>query len=408
MKICIAQTKSLCGAIEKNISSHLSTIEKAVSLNADIIIFPELSVTNYEPSLAPKLATKIDDPLFAPFQSRSTRNNITIGVGMPTICAEGLRISMLIFQPKKSRSLYSKRILPLDEKSIFSPGIDQTILNIHGIKIALGICFETLQRSHFIEAIKNKADIYVASVAKSNEGIQRAVDHFKQLSKEFNTPILMSNCVGPADNFIAAGQSSVWNRTGICLDRLDSTNNGLIIYDISRETSEKHQVKIELATAQDIEDVYNIYLKAKEELENRQIFQWSDNYPNRNIIESDISRKELYIIKEQQTILGAINISEHQEKEYETIDWKFQENKIMVIHRLVVHPEHQRQGYAKLLMHFAEEHAKTNKYTSIRLDAFSQNKDVLTFYNSLNYIIRGTVFFPERIAPFVCLEKNLL
>ena len=82
MKICVAQTKSLKGNVQKNIKNHLQSIKNAIELNSDLIIFPELSITNYEPSLAKELATKIKDSIFNPFKELSDENNIIIGIGM--------------------------------------------------------------------------------------------------------------------------------------------------------------------------------------------------------------------------------------------------------------------------------------------------------------------------------------
>jgi predicted amidohydrolase len=55
MKICVAQTKSVKGDVLKNIENHLKFIELALAFSADLIIFPELSLTGYEPELAGKM-----------------------------------------------------------------------------------------------------------------------------------------------------------------------------------------------------------------------------------------------------------------------------------------------------------------------------------------------------------------
>ena len=58
-------------------------------------------------------------------------------------------------------------------------------------------------------------------------------------------------------------------------------------------------------------------------------------------------------------------------------------------------------------MEFAEEFARKNDYSSIRLDAYSQNDRVLKFYNKRNYYISGKVNFPEREYHFYCMEKEI-
>ncbi|CAD0299471.1 nitrilase-related carbon-nitrogen hydrolase [Xanthomonas hortorum] len=52
MKLIAAQISSIPGEIGKNISKHLDVIRLAASKDADVLIFPELSLTGYEPGLA--------------------------------------------------------------------------------------------------------------------------------------------------------------------------------------------------------------------------------------------------------------------------------------------------------------------------------------------------------------------
>ncbi|MEZ5022087.1 MAG: hypothetical protein R2728_02275 [Chitinophagales bacterium] len=59
------------------------------------------------------------------------------------------------------------------------------LLTIKNTKIAIGICYETLQREHFVNANRNGAKIYIASVAKIKAGIEKANVHFPKMAKEF-------------------------------------------------------------------------------------------------------------------------------------------------------------------------------------------------------------------------------
>jgi ribosomal protein S18 acetylase RimI-like enzyme len=166
-------------------------------------------------------------------------------------------------------------------------------------------------------------------------------------------------------------------------------------------------MEIRIAEIEDAKEIYAIYLNAKKNLIESGIFQWTDSYPSSKIITEDIRNKYLYVLTCDNDIIGAINISEEQEKEYETIDWKFDDSKILVIHRLVIDPKYQRKGHARELMNFAEKFADEYKYTSIRLDAYSPNTRVIEFYKARDYFIRGEVYFPEREFPFYCMEKEL-
>jgi predicted amidohydrolase len=231
MKIAVAQTRPIKGGISENIKSHEKLIDLAISYKTDTIFFPELSLTGYEPELAKELATNQDDIIFNVFQEISNKNKITIGLGMPTKSDSGVKISMIIFQPDTPTQTYSKQQLHSDEFPYFLSGEEQIILTVDNKKIAPAICYESLQTDHSDNAIKLGAEIYVASVAKSKNGIDKAMIHYPEVAKKFSIPVLMSNCVGFCDNFESVGQSSVWTKQGKLAGQLDEISEGILIFD---------------------------------------------------------------------------------------------------------------------------------------------------------------------------------
>ena len=240
MKICLAQIKPVKGEVEANIKTHLFFIQKAIQAKADIIVFPELSLTGYEPELAKDLATDFKDPRFTPFQQIADAHKISIAVGMPVQSNKGVHIGLLIFQPQRSALTYNKQLLHEDERPYFIEGREQIFIEIKGHKIAFAICYESLQKEHFIDAYKQDMSIYIASVAKPQKGIEKAAAHFPIMAKEFQIPIIMANCVGYCDNFWSVGQSAAWNKEGECLGNLDAENQGILFYDTNFEAIELH------------------------------------------------------------------------------------------------------------------------------------------------------------------------
>ncbi len=241
MRICVAQMRSEKGEVEKNINHHLEMVDRAAQCNSDLIVFPELSITNYEPELANKLATTINNNLFVPFQDTANKKEIVIGVGMPTKTENGINISLLIFSPNQPSKVYSKQLLHSDELPYFVEGQEQTILEIKGHKIGLGICYESLQPEHFTSCNQLGAEVYIASVAKPQGGVEKAYTHFPQIAKEYSTPILMANAVGKCDNFLSMGQSAVWSSKGELMEQLDTNTEGLIVFDLETNTVRKEQ-----------------------------------------------------------------------------------------------------------------------------------------------------------------------
>ena len=235
MKICVAQTRPIKGDIQSNIENHKKLIELATSYGADIIIFPELSLTGYEPGLAKELATTQNDSRFDDFQKISDTSQITIGVGMPTKTDTGIHISMIIFQPHKPRQTYSKQHIHSDEYPYFVCGDKQVVLTIHNKKIAPAICYESLLPEHAENANKNEAEIYITSVAKIETGVNKAFKHYPNIASKYSMTVLMSNCVGHCDNFESVGNSSVWNNKGLLVGALNSSDEGILIFDTGTE-----------------------------------------------------------------------------------------------------------------------------------------------------------------------------
>lgn len=235
MKIAIAQIRAVKGDIDANIVRHESTVQRAAAEKADIICFPELSITGYEPTLARQLATHQEDSRFDRLQDLSDAEHITICIGVPTIAREGVAISMVIFQPHAERRTYSKQQLHADELPYFVRGRQQLVLTVNNTRIAPAICYESLRPDHACNAVKEGAEMYMASVAKPAHGVDKAFRHFPVVAKKYSMPVVMANCLGPCDNFESMGNSAVWNRAGLLAGCLDGTHEGLLLFDAVTE-----------------------------------------------------------------------------------------------------------------------------------------------------------------------------
>jgi len=135
------------------------------------------------------------------------------------------------------------------------------------------------------------------------------------------------------------------------------------------------------------------------------IFQWNEDYPSYQAFEKDIELGQLWVLKEDDNIIGSIVISELIDDEYKVIEWLTPNAKNVYIHRLAVHPNYQGKGLAQKLMDFAEGYAKENGSLSVRLDTFSVNKRNNTFYQKRGYQKLGDVYFPKQSEhPFHCYE----
>jgi predicted amidohydrolase len=236
MKICVAQIRPVKGDILHNTEKHFQLIDRAAVYGADMIVFPELSITGYEPTLAKSLATDVNDVRFNPFQEKSNVLKMIICIGVPLKDGRAITISMIVFQPNKPRSVYSKSYLHPDEDPYFMSAKGISGLTIQKMHIAFAICYELSIPEHAEQAYQHGSSIYIASVAKSVTDLDKAQLRLSEIAKLYSMPVLMSNCIGPCDNFSAGGKSSVWNSQGKLLEQLDDQAEGILIFDTITNT----------------------------------------------------------------------------------------------------------------------------------------------------------------------------
>jgi predicted amidohydrolase len=239
MKICVAQTKPVTGDIAANIEYHKTFISLAAANDADVIIFPELSLTGYEPSLAKELATDATDNRFDTFQQLSDTKQITIGIGVPIKSAGGIHISMVLFQPNKPRQVNSKKYLHADEEPFFVNGNNISGLIINDTPVALAICYEIAVPQHAEDAATNGAHVYIASVAKTVKGVEKAFTRLSEIASKYEMTVLLSNCIGMCEDGECGGRSAAWNNKGILIDELNDTEEGLLLLDTAKQTATK-------------------------------------------------------------------------------------------------------------------------------------------------------------------------
>ncbi|WP_407402292.1 carbon-nitrogen hydrolase family protein [Chryseobacterium sp.] len=240
MKISVAQTNPIKGNVKINLQNHLKLIEKAIDNNVELIIFPELSLTGYEPELAKIISENFDESKLDIFQKKSDEHNITIGIGLPTMKNDKIFISMIIFQPCKEKIIYSKQNLFPSEKELFTKGNKQIIVKFENNNIfAPAICYEISDKYHSQNAKVNNASIYIASVLNSKSGIDDDLLKLSSIAKEHNMTVMMSNFIGESGGYDCAGKSSLWNNDGRLIEQLNDYQEGILIYDTINKIANK-------------------------------------------------------------------------------------------------------------------------------------------------------------------------
>jgi len=231
MRIAAVQTRPVAGDLPANTAAHLRLIELAADAGAGLVLFPELSLTGYEPTLAADLAVDPDDPRLDVFAAASARRGVTICLGAPTRGPAGVRTSTILFRPDGTRRLWSKHHLHADETQFFAPGpTGPNLIDPEG-RVALAICYEITVPAHARAARESGATTYLASVAKTSAGIEAAHTRLREIAREHTLTVVMANCAGVCDGARCGGRSAAWDAAGRRLGQLDDAAEGVLVLD---------------------------------------------------------------------------------------------------------------------------------------------------------------------------------
>lgn len=103
--IAVAQTCPVKGDVNVNLDEHLRLTELAASQGAQVIVFPELSLTGYEMGLAGELAFSENDPRLAPLVDAASSHSTTLIVGAPVRIEARLHIAAFVLNHDRTTTL---------------------------------------------------------------------------------------------------------------------------------------------------------------------------------------------------------------------------------------------------------------------------------------------------------------
>lgn len=166
---------------------------------------------------------------------------------------------------------------------------------------------------------------------------------------------------------------------------------------------------ISKATIEDEQSIFNLYRKSIKAFESIGIFQWNEEYPTREALHRSLLEGTTWVVKSGDQILAAVTLDSEQDSQYQNIKWAYLSNHVLVIHRVVVDPDHQGKGLARKIMEFSEEFAYQNGYEVIRMDAFYGNPYSQNLYKHMGYheAIGYCYYHDPKPIMCNCFEKRI-
>ena len=138
-----------------------------------------------------------------------------------------------------------------------------------------------------------------------------------------------------------------------------------------------------LAKLEDLQNIKDMYFKIIENMYSNNIKIWNEYYPN-EVFEEDIANENLYLLKENENILGAFAMYEHINPE-EDIEWEDKDAKAYLLNRVGVNVEYLRQGIGKKLIESACEIASLKGAGYLRLLVSDVNNPAIELYTKCNF-----------------------
>ncbi|MFD1902320.1 GNAT family N-acetyltransferase [Enterococcus termitis] len=145
-------------------------------------------------------------------------------------------------------------------------------------------------------------------------------------------------------------------------------------------------MKITQAEPKDSKEINYLFEAAKRQMQRTHVEQWTKSYPNESIILSDITRRQLYKLSEDQKIVAVATLNE-------------QGNGDFVLRRVATDPSYLSNGYASILLNDIINRIKERKGKYIYSSTNHSNLKMQRFFKKHGF---------EKISEYTETEREHL
>jgi predicted amidohydrolase len=240
--IAAAQTVPVRGDVDANVEQHVRLARVAAEEQAQVLVFPELSLTGYELDLANQLAFSERDARLTPLAELASSLRLTLIVGAPVGTEAGLHIGAFILSPDRAIDLYTKHhlgafpasaspdgVVPPAEDTVFRPGTRNPLVPFGNNTAAVAVCADTSQPAHPKAAADRGADTYLAGMFIIPAYFKYEAAALRSYAEVHSMAVVLANYGGPTGGLPPAGQSAIWSEMGESLAQLGAAGAGVAV-----------------------------------------------------------------------------------------------------------------------------------------------------------------------------------
>jgi NAD+ synthase (glutamine-hydrolysing) len=261
--VALAQVDLAVGDVDGNTTKILEYAARARDeMQADLVVFPELSISGYPPEdllFHAGLRIRVEQAIA---EIRDTVRGIAVLIGFPEYVEDRIYNSCAVFSDGELLCAYRKHLLPnyrvFDEERYFTAGKDPAVFRLNGIAIGLAICEDVWQPGPIAAARAAGAECIIAI-----NGSPFEIDTQKKREQivssrvaESGVPLLYLNMVGGQDELVFDGGSFAIDTDGEPCFRAPAFDEGLYAVRLSGDAggveTESGEVADHLSTEESV------------------------------------------------------------------------------------------------------------------------------------------------------------
>ena len=232
--LALAQVDLAVGDVAGNAAKIITYANRARDeLQADLVVFPELSVCGYPPEdllFHSGLRENVEDAIG---NIRESVRGIAILVGFPEYADDVIYNTSAVFLDGEVLCRYRKQKLPnysvFDEERYFTAGKSAAVFTLNGVRIGLNICEDLWQHSPLQDSRAAGAECVIAingSPYEINSQKNREAEVRARIA-DVRIPVVYVNMVGGQDELVFDGGSFVLDADGDVAFRAPAFDEGL-------------------------------------------------------------------------------------------------------------------------------------------------------------------------------------
>jgi predicted amidohydrolase len=178
MRIGLVQMRCEKGDVEANLAATADYLRDAVAVGADVVCFPEASITGYvDPTHYPDAVLRLDDPAVARFVAMTREGRVTALAGLiEANPGERPYITQIVARAGKLLSYYRKRTIPEEEAHLFASARTPGVFAHPTAAFGVTICADIEDAALFAEHAQAGARVVFEAAAPGLYGEQATRD----------------------------------------------------------------------------------------------------------------------------------------------------------------------------------------------------------------------------------------